>query len=58
MYWINNLPDTLPKGEYDVTMDNARYVTCRDGSCELVIETTFRGARDDTNPTLLHFTKD
>ena len=55
---ISGVPDDLPPGEYDVTLDNARFVPTRTGKTELVFETTYRGPRDETNPTLLHFTKE
>jgi hypothetical protein len=56
-YNISNLPDDLPAGEYDIRLDHVRYVVCRDGSTDLVFETSYRGPRSETDPSLLHFTK-
>jgi hypothetical protein len=56
-YHISDLPDDLPSGEYDVRITNARFVHCRDGSVDWVIETSFRGPYNEADPSLLHFTK-
>lgn len=56
-YNISNLPDDLPAGEFDLYLDHARYVVCRDGSIDLVFETSYRGPRNETDPSLLHFKK-
>ncbi len=56
-YNISGLPDDIPPGEYDVTLDRARFTVTRAGESELVFETTFRGPHNPDDPTLLHFTK-
>jgi hypothetical protein len=57
-YNISHLPDDLPPGKYDITVDNVRWVPTRDGELDLVFETTFRGPHDSADPTLLHFKKE
>lgn len=57
-YNISGLPEDLPPGEYDITLDNVRYEITRDGWTVMIFETTFRGSRNDDDPTLLHFTKE
>lgn len=57
-YNIQNIPDDLPPGEYDVTLLSARFVSCRDGSTEIIFETEFRGPRNQDDPSLIHFTKE
>jgi hypothetical protein len=53
-YNINDLPDDLPPGRYDVTLDAVYPVTTRDGKCEIIFETTYRGPQKPNDPTLLH----
>jgi hypothetical protein len=56
-YHIQELPENLPPGEYDVRLNHVFLVKCRDGSVDTVFNTTFRGPRHPKNPSLLHFTK-
>lgn len=58
MYWISGLPDDLPPGKYDVTTDAMFFTTCRDGTSEMIIMTTYRGPADKDDPTLLHINKE
>ena len=57
-YNISGVPDDLPPGEYDITLDYVRYVSCRDGSIDLVFETAYCGPHNPADPTLLCFTKE
>jgi hypothetical protein len=54
---ISNIPDDLPSGGYDASLDNMRFVKCRDGKTELLFELSFRGPRNAADPSLIYFEK-
>lgn len=57
--WISGVPDDLEsETKHDTRVTNARWVTCRNGSLELVIETEYVGPREPGDGHLLWFTKD
>jgi hypothetical protein len=43
---ISGVPEGLAPGQYDAHLTSIRYVTCRDGTVDMVLEGTFAGPHE------------